>query len=114
MASQVARQCAAEADKVANARNKLDRWVPVTTANHLSSDVMRCHGAIAKPNEIPIGTSYDHSGIRVDNHDTVAAILVVPFKDIAAGGPSGITGAQQAQTEAEEAALAVTAVFAQV
>ena len=86
---EVARQCAAEADPVADAQNELDRWVPVSTTHALSGDVMWCYGAIAIENEITIGTSYDHSGIRNDRHDTVAATLVVPFEDIAAGEPSG-------------------------
>ena len=86
---EVARQCASQADVVADGQKKLDRWVPVSTAHELSGDVMWCSGAIAKQKEIPIGTSYDHSGIRRDNHDAVAATLVVPFKDIAAGEPSG-------------------------
>ena len=96
----VARECAAEAVDPANAQTALDRWVPVSTTNKLSGDVMWCYGAFATEMVIPVGKSYRKSGVRNDDHDTVAAKLVVPFADIAAGEPSG--AAQPAGSDISE------------
>ena len=51
----VARECAAEAVAPANAQTALDRWVPVSTTNKLSGDVMWCCGAFATEMVIPVG-----------------------------------------------------------
>ena len=51
----VARECAAEAVPPADAQKVLDRWVPVSTTNKLSGDVMWCCGAFACEMAIPIG-----------------------------------------------------------
>ena len=81
---EVARQCAQEAE-VYEVTDVLARWAAMGTTHGLSGDVMWCSGAIVPENVIPIGTRYDNSGILIDNHDTVGATLITPFRDIADG-----------------------------